>query len=68
MRNTAIDTYTRNGGFAGFLRNAYLGIVEARSRQAAREVNEFLSDYDDAALAVFGYRRKGRRPTGQSAR
>jgi hypothetical protein len=46
---------------AGFWERALRGIVEARTRQADREVGDFVRNYDDATLATFGYVRKGRR-------
>jgi hypothetical protein len=65
MRNASIDT--RTGGRIGFWERAFGGIVEARSRQANREIADFLRSYDDATLATFGYRRVVARDEGKRA-
>jgi hypothetical protein len=54
MRNGTIE---RHGGF---WERAFRGVVEARTRQADREVSDFVRSFDDVTLAHLGYVRRGR--------
>jgi len=42
----------------GFFRNVFDALVEARTRQAQRQVNTFLLTLDDATLAANGWDRR----------
>ena len=41
----------------GVLRRLLAGAIDARQRQARRQVNALLSEFDEAILATFGYAR-----------